>query len=192
MNPMGWKNILIGLGAALLVCAAAVGVIQISGSENIAEETEDTNIAEQIPDTEKIPDINGEWLITNTVESTDYKAYVGLKLEFRVVFRQSGSQFTAEGEKYRENDRTLPKSQRTGILLKGSIEGNTVRGDITEHGRKGESVGELTWALAGPDKMVGTFVSEAAHSAGPSVAIRTADMKTRHTPSQQQNRVVPK
>lgn len=167
------KKILIFSSAALILFGLVVGIIKISGSEKVVETAKKDIHQPVVEDKEAVAaDINGEWLITDVIESSSYKSYIGLSLEFKMTFRQKDNEFTADGIKYRENKRKLPVSQRTPIFIKGIVDGNTVKADIIEHGKNRKTVGQFTWTLIDANKMVGTFTSEAANSAGSSVAIK--------------------
>src|SRR5207237_3670728 len=62
----------------------------------------------------------GAWMVVNTVEETTYAAYQHLRLVFRLVIRQQGETFEAEGEKYLENGQALPAAARSPITIRGT------------------------------------------------------------------------
>jgi len=115
----------------------------------------------------------GWWRISDEVESTDYAGFRGLRLEYRVEFRQEGVWLFGEGEKITEHGRPLPASRRKPISIVGSVAGSSVTASLFERGHRRESQGEFTWTVSEDrSRMVGTFRSDAAQSRGTSVAER--------------------
>ena len=109
----------------------------------------------------------GEWRVFNTVEKTGYKSFDKMEVGFRLRIKQTGTAFTATGEKFSENGQTLPADSRTPIHVTGSIEGDKIVANFVEDGRKRRSNGRFVWTLQnGGDALVGTFVSSAANSRG--------------------------
>ncbi len=121
----------------------------------------------------KVQDLTGEWHVINTVEKTGYKSFDKIQLGFRLKINQKGKEFTAKGEKFSENGKTLPAVSRTPIHVTGSIEGDKVVATFVEDGRMRRSNGRFVWRLQnGGDALAGTFVSTAANSRGRSAVTK--------------------
>lgn len=125
------------------------------------------------PRAAKVQDLTGDWHVINTVEKTGYKSYDKMQLGFRLKIDQKGKEFTAKGEKFSENGKTLPAVSRTPIRVTGSIEGDKVVATFVEDGRTRRSNGRFVWRLQnGGDALAGTFVSNAANSRGRSAVMK--------------------
>ena len=121
----------------------------------------------------KVQDLTGEWQVINTVENTGYKSFDKIQLGFRLKINQKGKEFTAKGEKFSENGKTLPAVSRTPIRVTGSIEGDKVVATFVEDGRTRRSNGRFVWRLQnGGDALAGTFISTAANSRGRSAVTK--------------------
>ena len=125
------------------------------------------------PPVEKVQDLSGEWRVINTVEKTAYESYDNLRIGFRLKIDQRGNEFTAKGEKFSENGRTLPADSRTPINVTGTIDGDKVVATFVEDGRTRRTNGRFVWKLQdGGEVLAGTFVSNAAKSSGRSAVTR--------------------
>lgn len=121
----------------------------------------------------KVQDLTGEWHVINTVEKTGFKSFDKMQLGFRLKINQKGKEFTAKGEKFSENGKTLPAVSRTPIHMTGSIEGDKVVATFVEDGRARKSNGRFVWRLQnGGDALAGTFVSNAANTRGKSAVTK--------------------
>jgi hypothetical protein len=117
--------------------------------------------------------LSGEWSIVNTVEKTSYPQYANLRLGYRIVIIQTGTEFTAEGEKVSEDERYMDPAEQTPIHLTGSVGGNEVRATFVEEGLRRKTSGRFIWTLATDNNQLrGGFVSTAAKSSGSSLATR--------------------
>jgi hypothetical protein len=115
----------------------------------------------------------GEWMVVNTVEETTYPAYKHLRLAFRLVIRQQGETFEAEGEKYLENDQSLPVTARSPIKIQGTlIEGAIIEATFQEAGWARPTHGHFRLTRLSPTQLRGTFASTAAATSGSSQWIR--------------------
>jgi hypothetical protein len=115
----------------------------------------------------------GEWMVVNTVEETTYAAYKHLRLAFRLVIRQQGETFEAEGEKYLENNQSLPVTARSPIKIQGTlIEGAVIEATFQEAGRSRPTHGHFRLTRLSPTQLRGTFASTAAATSGSSRWIR--------------------
>ena len=118
-------------------------------------------------------DLTGEWKVVNSVKKTAYRSFNDLEIGFRLVINQTGSKFTAHGEKISENGRSLPASGRTPIKVIGSIEGDRVEATFFEEGAVRKTSGRFVWRIqSNGSGLAGTFVSSAARSSGKSAAIK--------------------
>ncbi len=153
-----------------------------SQSEGARSETPGTNAPtpalkspspNQEPTPAPAPNLSGEWRVTNTIENTSYPAYTNLRIGYRLVIKQSGNEFTAEGEKSTENGRSMEDSERTPLTATGSVDQNSVTADFVEEGIRRRTTGRFVWTLsADGNTLHGTFTSTAAKSSGSSVATR--------------------
>jgi hypothetical protein len=119
------------------------------------------------------PDLGGWWVVTNSIESTDYPAYEGLRLVYRVRLRHEGDRVVGQGEKWLENGRPVPPWQRTPIFVSGTIRDGRLEMRFVEHGRRRTSEGRFVLALS-PDAahLDGRFASTVANTSGRSEAQR--------------------
>lgn len=120
-------------------------------------------------------DLTGEWNIKNTIESTSYHPYQGLKLTYRVFLEQRGNEISGRGEKWAENDRVLPPVAHTPITIAGRVSGRNVTVSYEEEGTKRKSTGTFDWAYQSEtNSLSGSFTATAADSRGPSVGLRSS------------------
>jgi hypothetical protein len=121
----------------------------------------------------KAPNLSGEWSMVNTIERTSYPAYANMRIGYHLVIRQTGTEFTADGEKTTENERSMSDVERTPIHVTGSVNQNSVSATYVEEGQRRSTSGRFDWVLAtGGNQLRGTFSSTAAKSSGSSVATR--------------------
>jgi hypothetical protein len=115
----------------------------------------------------------GWWRISDEVMATEYARFQGLRLEYRVKFRQEGVWLFGQGEKVAEDGRPLPASRRKPISIVGSVAGSSVTASLFEEGHRRTSAGEFRWTVSDDGgRLVGTFESDAAGSRGMSVGRR--------------------
>lgn len=118
-------------------------------------------------------DLSGAWLVTNTIQETTRGAFRGLRIRFRVELRQEGSRLTGQGRKFTVDDRPVAPGERTPIDLEGAIRDQDVELRFVEHGRWRTTRGAFHWRISSDgERLVGTFDSTAAGSAGASSARR--------------------
>ncbi|HYO12477.1 MAG TPA: PBP1A family penicillin-binding protein [Thermoanaerobaculia bacterium] len=135
--------------------------------EDDPEEEEDAE--EAAPET----DLSGWWEMTNTIQSTNYSAYKGLRLGYRIQLEQEGDRIVGRGQKWTENGRTLPSSARTPITVTGTIDGREIKLTFTEQGTRRSTSGGFSWTLsADRTALRGSFWSDAADASGRSLARR--------------------
>jgi hypothetical protein len=114
-------------------------------------------------------DLNGEWELVNTVESSSYPKYINARAAFRIFIKQVGEEITGEGEKTWISGGALESNEHTPIHLTGFIRGNSVEATFVEEGLKRKSSGRFVWKLEENGRLSGTFVATAADSSGISV-----------------------
>jgi len=114
-------------------------------------------------------ELNGEWMIKNTVESGPFS---GIELEFKFFLMQDGKKFNGTGEKWKENGTLLPPARRTPInIVNGIIDSNNIRATFVESGHSRKTRGEFRWIMTDDGKLVGTY-SSSASSNGQSIGIK--------------------
>jgi membrane peptidoglycan carboxypeptidase len=129
------------------------------------EETEETASAED--------DLSGWWEMTNTIQSTNYADFKGLRLGYRLQIEQDGDRLVGRGQKWSENGRTLPAGARSPITVTGTVDGRNVTLQFTERGAKRSTNGSFSWQLsADRTALRGSFQSTAANTSGSSLARR--------------------
>jgi hypothetical protein len=117
------------------------------------------------------PMLSGEWTLTNEVQSTNFKAFEGLQLEYRLTLSQDGVIVTGRGEKWSENGREIPSTRRTPISVAGTLYQNRLELSFTEAGTRRTSAGRFVWQVSDDGEMRGTFSSDAAaRAAAPTCA----------------------
>jgi penicillin-binding protein 1A len=118
-------------------------------------------------------DLSGWWELTNTIASTNYASYRGLRLTYRLQLEQDGDRLTGRGQKWAEEGAPVSAAARSPISVTGRIEGNKVVLQFTERGAKRSTTGSFSWTL-GPNgnALRGSFWSTAADTSGSSVARR--------------------
>lgn len=123
--------------------------------------------------TPRVQNLSGEWNLVNSIEKTSYPSYANLQLGYRLLINQSGTKFTAEGEKVAENGEMMPTTERTPIHVTGYVDGETVGATFVEEGMKRKTSGRFSWKIeADGTRLSGTFVSTAANASGKSIATK--------------------
>ncbi|MFL6195674.1 MAG: PBP1A family penicillin-binding protein [Thermoanaerobaculia bacterium] len=118
-------------------------------------------------------DLSGWWEMTNTIQSTNFESYRGLRLTYRVQLEQDGDRITGRGQKWEEDGRRLTASARSPITVRGTMDGRKVTLTFTERGAKRSTSGGFSWTLtADRTALRGTFWSTAAATSGSSLARR--------------------
>ena len=142
-------------------------------AERMAREEEDEEDTAREERSARSDDLSGWWEMTNTIQSTNYAQYKGLRLGYRLQLEQDGDRISGRGQKWSENGRTLPSSARTPITVTGTVDGDTVNLRFTERGAKRTTGGSFSWELsADRTALKGSFESTAAKTSGRSVAYR--------------------
>jgi hypothetical protein len=118
-------------------------------------------------------DLSGWWELSNTIASTNYSAYRGLRLGYRVQFEQDGDRLIGRGQKWSEDGRPVSAGARSPIAVTGRVEGRRVILQFTEQGARRATTGSFFWILGdNGDALRGSFSSTAADASGPSSARR--------------------
>jgi penicillin-binding protein 1A len=119
------------------------------------------------------PHLGGWWEITNQIQSTNYSAYQGLRLTYRVHLEQEGDRLVGRGVKTRENGRPITASAQTPITLSGTLDGRTARLLFTERGLRRTTQGSFRFKVSPKgDTLAGSFASSAADTSGPALGRR--------------------
>ena len=133
------------------------------------EKKQDEDRAEKAPES----DLSGWWEMTNTIQSTNYEDYKGLRLTYRLQLEQDGDRISGRGQKWSESGRALPASARTPITVSGTVDGREVKLQFTERGAKRTTNGGFSWQLSADSATLrGSFWSTAADTSGSSLARR--------------------
>jgi hypothetical protein len=111
--------------------------------------------------------------MVNTIERTSYPAYTNLRIGYHLVITQTGTDFTADGEKVSESGRPMADYERTPIHVTGTVDQSGASATFVEEGLRRSTSGRLEWTLTTDgNQLRGTFTSTAAKSSGSSVATR--------------------
>ena len=134
---------------------------------------DETAVPDENPDASgsELPDLSGWWEVTNTIQSTNYPAYQGLRLTYRVQLEQDGNRITGRGQKWAEDGGPVSAAARSPISIVGRIAGRQVILQFTERGARRSTDGSFSWIVS-PGALHGSFTSTAAATSGGSVARR--------------------
>jgi hypothetical protein len=121
---------------------------------------------------QSLPNLGGKWYVENTIKSTTYNPYIGLKVGYVMYLTQNGKAISGNFEKDKENGTLLKDKARTEGLCHGTVNRNAVALTFSEKGQRRETIGEYSWMLQDDGSLVGTFSSTAADTRGSSVARR--------------------
>ena len=118
------------------------------------------------------PSLSGSWELRTIIEETSYPSFLGTQLTFRVNLTQTGERLQAEGEKLSEQStgaaaREYAPDSRTPITLEGAFLGERlVQLAFEERGSLRSSGGDMLLTVVSPERLEGSFSSNAAGSAG--------------------------
>ena len=93
-------------------------------------------------------DLSGWWAVTNRVESASTEAFENLNLGFHLQLQQRGNRVTGTGQKWMENGRRIPAGSRTRIAVEGTLIGDRLELNFTEHGTRRTSNGTFVMNVA--------------------------------------------
>lgn len=118
---------------------------------------------------EFLPDLRGEWLIDNLVESTTFQPYENMQLSFRIFVQQECKKITGQGEKWSVNGEEVIPQARSPIFLEGILEDGKLRATFKENGEQRATMGEFIWNVSSDGNSIeGKFTNTAADSRGTS------------------------
>ena len=117
-------------------------------------------------------DLSGSWVVTNRVESTTYRAFRNLSIQYQLRFTHDGHRIVGTGRKWVENGKLLPVSRQTPIALEGTLTGSRLDLRFTESGVRRTSGGVFVMHVVDERTLRGSFASDAANSRGRSVGLR--------------------
>ena len=137
-------------------------------------EVADVEVEEREEDEDEASsDLSGWWELTNRIQSTSYKDYIGLRLGYRIKLEQDGGRITGRGHKWSEDGRSLSGSARSPIRVSGTLDGDTLTLEFTEQGARRSSGGGFTLRLsADRTALRGSFWSDVAGTKGSTLARR--------------------
>ncbi len=141
-----------------------------TAKEDPVEKEEEEKVEEEEGETSS--DLSGWWELTNRIQSTSYKDYIGLRLGYRLKLEQDGSRITGRGQKWTEDGRSLSGSARSPISVSGTIDGDTLTLEFTEQGARRPSSGGFKLRLSDRTTLRGSFWSNVAGTAGSTLARR--------------------
>ncbi|HYG61959.1 MAG TPA: PBP1A family penicillin-binding protein, partial [Thermoanaerobaculia bacterium] len=138
--------------------------------ESSRQQDEETEVEVELPEEEDeeeearpASDLSGWWELTNRIDSTNYAAYKGLRLGYRIQLEQEGNRLTGRGQKWSEDGRAVGSGGRTPLTVTGTIDGRNVTLRFTEHGARRTTHGTFNWILsADRTALRGSFSSTAA------------------------------
>jgi hypothetical protein len=117
--------------------------------------------------------LDGWWLVTNAVDSSDRRTSKGPLMVYRINLRQDGERVSGKGSTWSKNGQVLTPSQRTPIVATGTRRDDRVELVLVEHASRGTRQGHIEWRPTGDgDAFAGRFASEATHTSGRSEAVR--------------------
>jgi hypothetical protein len=118
-------------------------------------------------------DVTGWWELTNTIESTSYSKYQGMKLGYRVFLQQDGKKIIGRGEKWLENGEQIPSIYHSPITIDGKLVGRTLTATFEEKGALRTTCGNFIWTVSSDGRYLnGIFDHTAANSKGISIGQR--------------------
>jgi multidrug efflux pump subunit AcrA (membrane-fusion protein) len=135
-------------------------------------DTEEPALEEAEAEEETSSDLSGWWELTNRIQATDYKNYVGLRLGYRIKLEQDGNRITGRGQKWAEDGRSVAGSARSPIRVSGTIDGDTLTLEFTEQGARRSSSGSFKLRLSDRTTLRGSFSSNVAGTSGSTLARR--------------------
>jgi hypothetical protein len=112
------------------------------------------------------PDLDGWWLVTNSVESTDHHPYENLRLTYRLSLRQEDGRIAGKGTTWEKNGIPLTPPQQTPVVVTGARRDGHVEVLLVENGRNVRE-GRIEWELSSDGQhLAGRFASAATHTTG--------------------------
>lgn len=189
--PLTTQRSLFGPALVAILLGAIVGVAAVmlvlrsgrSDSTTAPGPTTETVVQTAAPTPEPktaetpsdVPNLTGNWKVTNTVRQTSYEAYKNMEVAFNLSINQDGNAFTGKGEKVSENGQSLPAQGRTPIEVKGTIDGDKIEATFIETGTLRKTNGRFVWKInKGSGGLTGTFNSTAARTSGRSAATKVS------------------
>jgi hypothetical protein len=109
--------------------------------------------------------ISGTWQMTSVVESADLKQYIGMESVWTLNLLQTGENISGTAEKITVNSQKLNYSDRSTLLLNGTIQDDAFAIRFEEKGKLRETSGTFIGDIA-KDTFTGTFISTASDSRG--------------------------
>jgi len=121
------------------------------------------------------PRLDGEWIVSNAVESTRDRRLKGAAFEYLLRLRQERDRIEGRGSRVAKNGKTLPRAHQTPVSVSGTMRDGRVELRFSEHGGRGTREGRFIWDVTSNDRLSGSFASEASGTLGRSEARRVVD-----------------
>jgi hypothetical protein len=132
-------------------------------------------------------DLSGEWTITNTILESSHTPYTNLRLGFRMLIHQDGSNFQGTGEKSTENGNKISGSARRPLRIHGTIkDGSAISATFQEEGLSRSIQGSFSLTIQDRNQLTGTFASTSANARGASQWTRTSSRQVAQAHGHQQ------
>lgn len=111
------------------------------------------------------PSLDGEWKLTTEVSQSNYSAYVGEKIEWKMFLSENQNIIKGSAEKVKINGEELDSKGKTSLELEGSLKGGNIVLAFSENGKLRKTTGIIQAKVLG-DILEGTFSQTAANSTG--------------------------
>jgi len=108
---------------------------------------------------------SGEWKMISKIETTEFKNFIGIEIEWVLHLSHSGNQISGTGEKISVNSERLNFRDRTMLTLSGTIDEDQFVLNYIEKGPRRETRGTLTGQFNN-ELFSGIISSTAANSKG--------------------------
>lgn len=119
------------------------------------------------------PQLDGEWIVSNAVESTRDARLRGVAFQYRLRLRQERDRIEGRGSRVTKNGKALPRAHQTPVSVTGTLRDGRVELRFAEHGGRGKREGRFTWEpTSNVDLLSGSFASDATGTLGRSEARR--------------------
>jgi len=111
------------------------------------------------------PNLDGEWKLTTEVTQSNYSAYIGKKIEWKMFLSENQNIIKGTAEKIKIDGQELESKNKTCLQLEGSLKGENIVLSISENGKLRTTTG-IIQAKVVSDIIEGQFSQTAANSMG--------------------------
>lgn len=91
--------------------------------------------------TNNVSKLEGEWIMSSKVKEAKMNKYIGMNIEWTLHPIQNGNSLEGTGEKIKVNHEELSFSERTKIVIKGTVEGENFIMNYIEKGKQRQTSG---------------------------------------------------